>query len=153
MSQKVKASWSDLKTFWNDFGKMRITHYFTEVRPVLTWRQIFTVAQRYHDNFLSTRDNFLSTRDNFLSTHDNFFLPVTTFFLSVTTFFLPVTTFVPSVTTFFPSVTTFFLPMTTFFQSMTTYFLPWQHFILDKILPTWPNFSQCQNVLSSGESW
>ena len=31
-----------------------------------------TVAQRYHDNFLSTRDNFLSTRDNFLSTRDNF---------------------------------------------------------------------------------
>ena len=31
-----------------------------------------TVAQRYHDNFLSTHDHFLSTRDNFLSTRDNF---------------------------------------------------------------------------------
>ena len=27
---------------------------------------LFTVAQRYHDNFLSTRDNFLSTHYTFM---------------------------------------------------------------------------------------
>ena len=62
--------------------------FIVRLKVELPFSSDSTVAQRYHDNFLSTHDNFLPIYDNFLSTDDNF-LSIYDNLLSAMTIFHP----------------------------------------------------------------